>query len=542
MGRSGNLVKAFLRSIYTPIYFLVHSIRFRLTIWAVLILALVLAIFSGIVYSNQTQVVETNAANRLLDDFSRISHPYLILASPYLANGGNLPDLNQTIGPFLGNDIVLALINPQGKIVQQFGLSSTSNINLLLSKVNKNDLTGLPFTYELSGTSTISSTKIEDYMMVITPIQLERGGSVLGYLLMGEPADPGGQLPKLLLTLLLVSGSTLLVAIFGGYWLVARALHPVQTITHAAQEISETDLSRRLNLKVQDELGELANTFDRMLDRLQAAFDRQRQFTADASHELRTPLTIIDLESDRALARRRSPDEYEVALRTIKSENEFMTRLVNDLLTLARMDAGQAVMKLEELDLSEVVLDVTERLTPLARQKKVELVFGDMPELKVTGDRQYLSQMVINLVENAIKYITGKEAVVSIETGSDTGNSRSEAWFRVRDTGPGIAPEHLPHLFDRFYRVDKARSNDPGDGTQPAMEGVSSPSGSGLGLSIVQWIAKAHGGSVSVQSEVGKGSTFEVRMPFNPDNHIPATIKDPIPIQGPLHQETGKNA
>lgn len=129
-----------------------------------------------------------------------------------------------------------------------------------------------------------------------------------------------------------------------------------------------------------------------MLDRLEAAFIRQRQFTADASHELRTPLTIIDLESDRALSRRRTVDEYERALRTIKSENEFMTRLVNDLLTLARMDAGQTLMKMEQLDLSDVVLDAVERLAPLARQKKVELFTGDLPELKITGDRQYLSQ------------------------------------------------------------------------------------------------------------------------------------------------------
>jgi signal transduction histidine kinase len=277
----------------------------------------------------------------------------------------------------------------------------------------------------------------------------------------------------------------------------------VKTITQAARAISETDLSLRLNLKNKDELGELANTFDAMLARLQAAFERQRQFVADASHELRTPLTIVNLETSRALETHRSQPEYQHALKIIHAENDFMTSLVNDLLVLARMDAGQTAMEKNPLDLSDLVVDTIERLTPLALRNGVMLQAGNLPETHILGDRQYLLQMLSNLVENAIKYTTGDKKLVSAETGSSDGIT----WVRVSDTGPGIASEDIPHLFERFYRVDKARTRDTDSETDPTL-----PSGSGLGLSIVQWIVQAHGGEIHLESTPGSGSTFEVRF------------------------------
>jgi signal transduction histidine kinase len=169
-------------------------------------------------------------------------------------------------------------------------------------------------------------------------------------------------------------------------------MRPVRTITHIAREISESDLNRRLNLKSRDELGELAATFDQMLDRLQMAFDRQRQFTADASHELRTPLTIVNLEVNRALARPYTPRDYERALSIIGAENDYMSRLVNDLLILARADAGQPMLKQEELDWGDLTWEVVERLSPLARRRGLELVTDDLPELTLCGDRLYLTR------------------------------------------------------------------------------------------------------------------------------------------------------
>ena len=175
-----------------------------------------------------------------------------------------------------------------------------------------------------------------------------------------------------------------------------------------------------------------------MLNRLESAFDRQRQFTADASHELRTPLTIVDLETARALDHRRTVDEYERALHVIRSENDFMTHLVNNLLTLARMDSGRAVIKPEEIDLSDLAVEVMERLEPLAREKGVELQARDLPETIILGDRQYLTQMLSNLVENAIKIPRGPRARTSAWRQARAKMAPEEwAGSKLRTTAPG---------------------------------------------------------------------------------------------------------
>jgi signal transduction histidine kinase len=335
---------------------------------------------------------------------------------------------------------------------------------------------------------------------VAVPITTSGG---TGLMALGSPLDPYGLFQRLLFTLLAGSLLTLVIALVGGFWLADRAMRPVKTITQTARTISDTDLSRRLNMKSKDELGQLAGTFDAMLARLQAAFERQRQFVADASHELRTPLTIVNLETSRALASRRSANDYQHALTIIRSENDFMSGLVNNLLMLARMDAGQTAMEQVDVDLSDVVVETMERLAPLASRNDLVLKTGDLPDVCILGDRQYLVQMVSNLVENGIKYTTGDHKQIRIETGIDDGC----AWVRVSDNGPGIAPEHLPHLFERFYRVDKARARQPGDGSETESTG-----GSGLGLAIVDWIAHNHGGEVHVESTLGVGTTFEVRF------------------------------
>ncbi|HEX9090505.1 MAG TPA: HAMP domain-containing sensor histidine kinase, partial [Anaerolineales bacterium] len=260
-----------------------------------------------------------------------------------------------------------------------------------------------------------------------------------------------------------------------------------------------------------DELAELGNTFDAMLNRLQAAFERQRQFTADASHELRTPLTIINLETGRALTSRRSIDEYERIMRTIQSENHFMIRLVNNLLSLARMDAGQVKLKTELLDLSALVSEVIERMQPLAAAQGVELDVGDLPEITVMGDHSTLVQMLTNLVENAVKFSAGvPNAQVNISAGKQEEGSGKLAWVRVKDNGIGIATENLGRIFDRFYQVDAARNRVDGNEGEAEEQGSS---GTGLGLAIANWIAQAHHGTIRVESETGKGTTFEVVLP-----------------------------
>ncbi len=484
----------------------VHSLRFQLTVWFVAILGIVVAAFSAFIYSVQSRELHSMALEQLTLKTRQLVTFYRISGLEFSPDGKLIVPTLANDSPFLQPGEILVLVGPDGKVIFSQGPIDQTEAENLATYSLQHGLQAGPFTYAVAEAAPAGSLFQQEYYFALAPLPITETQRAI--LILGSSSDPGGQLERLVLTLLLGDVVTLLGAWLGGYWLAHRAMRPVQVITRTAREIGETDLNRRLNLTAQDELGELAGTFDQMLARLQAAFERQRQFTADASHELRTPLTIIGLETDRALAMHRPIEEYEGTLRVIRSENEYMGRLVNDLLTLARMDAGQTIVKQDELDLSEVALDAIERLAPIAKQNNVVLSSGALPEVRIRGDRQYLEQMIANLVENGIKYAGGPGKTVHVETGCQA----TGAWLRVSDNGPGIAAEHLPHLFDRFYQVDEARSRqkDPTDG---GARDATALSGSGLGLSIVKWIALAHGGDVRVESEPGRGSTFEVNLP-----------------------------
>jgi signal transduction histidine kinase len=210
------------------------------------------------------------------------------------------------------------------------------------------------------------------------------------------------------------------------------------------------------------------------------------------------------------------------ALAVIRSENEFMTRLVNNLLTLSRMDSGLTALAFEPIDLSDVALEGVERLAPLAARQNVTLSAGELPELMVNGDRQFLAQLVNNLIENGVKYTAEADRrQVCVETALVEQADQPMGCLRVIDSGPGISPEHLPHLFERFFQADTARTRGAKeDGDEAGSSGV------GLGLSIVEWIAHAHGGRVRVESTLGQGSTFEVLLPLDTSDrsgHAPST-------------------
>ena len=468
---------------------ILHSIRFRLVLWFSAILALVLFAFSAFIYINQRTAFIGESEYRLERKMVALGAGLTVTSKGILVPPGVLQDTD-----------VLIFTNSTGQILASHGpLPEQDNINL--AKRARQELTRRNSSSNILSWMERTGSSRLNYMFVTVPLQNGPGSS--GQVILGSPADPYGLESRLLITLVAGSLVTLIIALLGGYWLADRAMRPVHTITQAARTIGETDLSRRLNMKSRDELGELANTFDGMLGRLQAAFERQRQFVADASHELRTPLTIVNLETSRTLASPHKAEDYRQALAVIQSENNFMTSLVNDLLTLARMDAGQAVLERLPVDLSDVVLETMERLAPLAARNAVHLEAGDLPETRMLGDRQHLIQMVSNLVDNGIKYAAGDGKIISIETGT-TGET---VWVRVSDNGPGIAAEHLSHLFDRFYRIDQSRTRD-----EVGSAGPNSPAGSGLGLSIVQWIAQSQGGVVKVESQPGIGTTFEVRF------------------------------
>ncbi len=481
---------------------LLHSIRFRLALWFVFILGLLLVGFSGLLYYMQIRALRAETTLRLEAKLESIERVFRMDAvnpqTPF-----NLPDEETS----LQDSDVLALYGPDGALLQTWG-PFTKASGLDFSRIRQDDERE-----PVTETSTLGSGR-ERAQYVFKIVPLYSSNLLTGYLALGTPLDPRGQLEQLLITLVVLIGLTLIVSFAGGFWLADRAMRPVKTIAEKARSIGETDLSQRFNLPQKDEIGQLAGTFDSMLRRLEAAFTRQRQFTADASHELRTPLTIINLETARALAAARPAKEYQRALQVIQSENELMSQLVNDMLTLARMDARQETLHKEPLDLSDLALDVLDRLTPLAARHDIKLEAGELPEVPILGDRQSLIQMLTNLVENAIKYTAqnepGKTRQVRVETGSDP--ARTLGWVRVTDTGPGIPSEHLEHLFDRFYRVDASRSRAREDGSPSS--GESTPAGSGLGLAIVEGIAKIHGGTIQVQSEPGEGSVFEIMFPL----------------------------
>ncbi|MCL4528610.1 MAG: ATP-binding protein [Chloroflexi bacterium] len=495
-------MKRVFQNLFNSLALFYHSIRFRLTLWFVLILAFVLAAFSAFIYFAQARDLQIDEVGQMQEKFARVT---AFFRNPDWQNltlsATNVPGSN---APLQSGDLMI-LTDMNGQTIQSWGVSP-SNPNTLISELvsaasQRHDLN----VYEQSISYTNNGQQSRgDYLFIITPVL--GGDHLLGFLIVGSPSSLNNQLRRLMLSLLLGSLGMLAVAFLGGLWLADRAMRPVKAITRTAHTISESDLSRRINLRGRDELAQLAGTFDEMLARLQSAFDRQRRFVADASHELRTPLTIINLEVGRVLSNRHSADEYKKALQTVDAEGARMSRLVNDLMTLARMDSGQAILQMEDIDLSDAAVEAVERMSPLAEHQNVKLEVGEMPELHVRGDRQSLIQMISNLIENGIKY-SGAGQTVKIETDSHRNGKHDFAVLRVTDTGPGIPSDHLPRLFDRFYRVDQARARDTD-------EDSNSPTGSGLGLSIVASIVQMHGGEIHVESKVNKGTTFEVTLPL----------------------------
>lgn len=287
----------------------------------------------------------------------------------------------------------------------------------------------------------------------------------------------------------------LLIGALGVYWIAVRSLRPLAAMTAQASAINDRNLEARLEIgRSAGELRELAQAFNALLSRLDHSFNAMRQFTADASHELRTPVTVIQTEAELALSRERSPEEYRQTLAAIHGESRRLARLVGDLLDLARADGGRARLNPRELYLNDVALECCRSLESLAAAAGVRLTCQAETDAPCTGDEDLLRRLVCSLVDNAVRYTpSGGSVAVSVARDGEA------LALRVADTGIGIAPEALPRLFERFYRAEAARARHQG--------------GFGLGLAIVKWIAELHQGSVTAESEPGRGSVFTVRLP-----------------------------
>ena len=287
----------------------------------------------------------------------------------------------------------------------------------------------------------------------------------------------------------------LLAAGLGGYWLATRGLRPLERMAGQARRITGSNLETRIELAgAAEEVAALAASFNELLSRLDQSFDTMRRFVADASHELRTPVAVIRGEADVALSQERSAAEYRESLAIILDEARRVSRLIDDLLNLARADAGHVMLRTQSFYLNELVAECCRSVQALASARGVRVECAAGRDMQFTGDEELLRRLMINLLENAIRYTpAGGTVSASVE------RSDGAVHLAVTDTGVGIAAQDAARVFERFYRAGEARSRKDG--------------GFGLGLAIVRWIAESHKGTVACVSEVGRGSKFTVTLP-----------------------------
>jgi heavy metal sensor kinase len=382
-------------------------------------------------------------------------------------------------------------------------ITQRDGVVLYLSRTPKSqsfDPATLPPPAWSSGTETARQAALPGsrrMLLAVHQLQAPGGAGFLvesGALMDDVQADLRKWVTLLLAVLPLLGG----IALGGGYVLVRRALAPVDRIAASAERISSHNLSERLPVaRTGDELERLSIALNHMIDRLDAAFQYSRRFVADASHELRTPLTVLKGELEDFVQKPQASPEWRDRLGSALEEVDRLTNIVEGLFAISRLDAGEAAAEWVEFDLARLVSATADQMALLAEDKKIKLTCQGTSDVWVEGDRARLKQVVVNLLDNAIKY-TPEGGAVSLAVTAQNG----KAVLEVSDNGVGIPPQALPRVFDRFYRVDNARSRPQG--------------GAGLGLSIVKSICTAHHGTVEALSTPGQGSCFKVALPSMP--------------------------
>lgn len=459
--------------------------RVKLTVYYLALLTAVLAFFGVAVYTYITRSLVTLIDTSLTATVQTIEHRLRL---------GDLSDEIQTrkqedemmIAP-----LIVQVINEAGEVVDEQVLLKIYHLPVKLEELQEIKDNGLHF-----GSVRLASG---EPLRTVTQRTRDETGRIV-YVRVGQSLSPLQKARRQLLVLLAIAGpGALLLGSYGGLLLANQVLNPVARLTHAAEEIEASDLSKRVPVPPQkDELSRLAGTFNRMIARLQGAFERQRQFTADASHEMRTPLAVMRGDIEIALRRERTPEEYRSVLTSNLEEIIRLSRLVEDLLMLARADADQTALRFEPVNIDELCAQVAEYLHPLAAEKRLHWSYecSTNASLTIKGDAQRLKQMLLNLLDNAIKY-TPQDGEIKLSLAREN----NEAVLRVADTGRGIPAEDLPYIFERFFRHSRSTSD-------------KSAQGFGLGLSIVKWIVTSHGGTISAASQAGAGTTFTVRLPL----------------------------
>ena len=453
------------------------SIGLRLALWFTLLLAIALLAFSWVVYSLQKSSLQRAAEENLEESWALLSTLITVDAS-------GQPRLNIDHDADELNDTFIRLLDRNGGLISDTS-ETYGDVPLTPAVVARairedNDI--------------FSSVPGEDEGTFLLTEPIVDGGNVVGSLQVGQSRqDYVEAMSSLVGTLLKTVPVALLVTALIGWWISSRALKPVNQVTAMARDISGGDLSRRLRLDLpDDEIGRLATTFDEMIERLESMVRRQRQFTADASHELRTPLTAMRGQVDVALSQPRDAESYRGTLAGINNQVLRMTRLVESLLILARSESGTLKLDLEQVDISQLMETARDITAPSATEKGLALRVAPGPTAAVRGDESLLLQMLLNLIDNAIRYTERGEVAIGWEIAG------ANVELIVQDTGPGIPEEQLERIFEPFYRIDPARAY---------------TRGAGLGLSICRTIARAHGGEIkATTSELG--ATFVAELPL----------------------------
>jgi len=447
------------------------TLRIRFAFWTSGLFLLILTVFGVYVYLSMASGLSAAMDNLLALNASQIAAG-LNIASGKLILPDSLFEIPESAN-LRGGDFTIRILTPQGKTLQEFG--TYHNLPALLNQSFA--------TYRDPASETtirIYNQPVYDNNQLVAIVQVAQSLD-----------DMQDTLQRLLITLLISVPILVVVAGISGYFLAARALAPIDKITSTARRISAEDLSARLNIPVtDDEVGRLTQTLNDMLARLDDSFQRERQFTNDASHELRTPLTAMQAILGMIREKRRTPEEYEQALDDLNEETDRLRTLVENLLRLARGDKQNNNL-FEEVNLSTLLKDVADSLRPLAEAKNLTLNCKTSENLTVLGDSDELIRLFVNLLDNAIKYTERGEISISANQ-----NEKSVV-VKVADTGIGIPARHIPHIFDRFYRVEESRTL----------------RGTGLGLAIAKEIVRAHHGEIEVRSKIRQGTVFIVSLP-----------------------------
>lgn len=465
-----------------------RSIRFKLTLWYAVTIAVVLCLFSSFLYVTFRKELFKEVDEGILLIAESLADPTL---EPFRSTASSA--FEQVLEDFIGPKAkakYVQLLDSAGK--RGAHSENLRDFRLFLSGSAQRAAREGEVSYEIQ--------RINGHppLRVITYPVLEDGKLKEIVQVGASLASMTDDLDRILLVLVVsVPGAVMLLSC-GGWFLAGRALHPVELITNSARKINAENLSHRLVIvNPEDEIGRLAQTFNDTIARLEESFEKIKHFSADVSHELRTPLTILRGEMEVALRWAKAPDEFRTIIQSNLEEVKRMSDMMEALLELAKADAGKLPLDREILDLNEIFAELLRKAQQLGDENGVEICFEPLHPLPVSGDRARLRQLFLNLLDNAVKY-TNRGGEVRIDLAAE----QDRAVAKIADTGIGIPPEALPFVFDRFYRVDKSRNRADG--------------GVGLGLAIVKILAELHGGAVAVSSDPGKGSVFTVTLPLAP--------------------------